>query len=927
MTSTAYDPRTGKLSHGLAAPTEPLVPMLGPGGVERQVPQSQAKLFADVGYTIDTPEARREMELQQQYGEGLGNELLAALAGGARTLSFGLSDLALTETGLTTSRTLDELRKRNPDATLAGELGAFFVPGIGQALTAARGVGAATKAAGLGLKLSGAGISGVSKLGNAIGSVAAKTTGSTLLGSAAQAAAESLAFNVAHNLSESVLGDKQITAERLLANSGQALLVGGGLGFGIPLAGRAAAASAKKAKQALDEFGATLKNTILPKVGDAAASGYAKGFAAATGGGEAAEKEIVGMLSGTFTPTGAAKREDIIRAISNEAFDDTVRTFTNNLDDVHKSVNQAIKRGFNEIKPREVTKLLKDVDMQPALEDVGRLINTTAATAKKLADDPLLYDQTLRRELETIVEQLEQRVGSARGGAKIGFKSAEDIWTTIDQIKSSAIADISKKPAGAGRATLNAIREIQGVYGEFKAHLENPQLYGELAAKQAARNEAFSAYQKLVEKRNTFTGKAGEFRREFLDGNGNVSADKALAYLRKLGAARDRAELRALGDWMTASQTLVQAIDDSARGVGADINREGFESLMRKLIDTQNKASADLAFVSKVRQQDVFGMALLNFQKSVGEHLATGGIFNATIKLAEKAASPFGVVRALSAAEGFVLNTAGRISGAVDRFATRAAKAGAGAATKARPYVEPASISALMNWLAGLAMGKVGELDEEKEQEPRTRREAFEQAQDKLAALAADPAGTAAALADGVQHLSPHAPETAQALIETQLRAVAFLHEKMPKDPDSQPSPFSPRWQPSDSEISTFERYADAVQNPLGVLDDLEAGTVTQEQVETLQAVYPSIYEELKAQLIERAAQLQGTLPYRDRLQLSLLFDVALDPSLDPSFVSAVQKSYGQPAAQESRPASSPTSARSKLGALEETPAQRIARR
>lgn len=954
-----YDPQSGKIvDAGLS--DGPLVPLLAPGGEPRAVPAAQLSFFLDSGYTPDTPEARLELQQQAEFGEGLGNEVAAAGLGAARALSFGLTDLVLAKSGLVKATTLEQLKTRNPNATLAGELGALLFPVAGQAMTAL-GAAKAGRAAipalggvvgvgenafllgatapvaevagtagspvlrGLGAALSGAGrgVAGVSELATRIGAEAAKATGSRVLGSAAQAAAESFAYNVAKNLSETVLGDKDVTAERLLANSGQALAIGAGLGIGVPLAGKAVKLAADKARQALDGFGGYLKNSVLPTVSDAAAAGYSKAFAAVSGGGKEAEDQVFALVSGGFRPaTGKpAEREAFIKAISPERFDEILRTTTEQLDDVYRSVTSTVRKGFKDIRPQEVANLLDNVELGPGLEDFGRLINGVRDAAKKMADEPLLYDQAYRRQLEKIAEQLEQRAGSTAGGGKVGFSSAKELWNALNDIKGSALNDLAYEvnTKAVGRAEMNAIMEARGVYRSFKEHLENPALYGDAGARQAAFNEKFTAFQRLVEKKN---GRLGDFKRFFLGPSDRVDTAKVLRVLRKIGSGRDVEEIKALEDFMAVSRSLVDEIETSSLNAGVGgIDRAGFESLVSKLADTQKKAADDLAAVSKIRSQDAFGMALLNFQKSVGDTLFRDGVFSATVKLAQKAASPFGVASALSTAEGLVLKTSGRVRDAVGGFIDRAASTSAKGLKAARPFAEPASVKILLD-------GIVGDTEGEK---PKGRRGGYNETLKRLGDMMADPMKTAAKLGEGMQGIQGAAPQLTQATVELQLRGLQYIYEKAPKNEFAQETlnPFIQDWQPPDYELASWERTVAAVQDPIGVVEDLATGDVSPEAVEALAAVYPSLYEDIRTQLIERVSEMQESMPYHDRIQLSLLFGVNLDPSLDSAFASAVQNGYAQAAQQASKSSSAyrPSSAASKLGALEETPAQRISRR
>ncbi len=893
------------------------VAVVSPDGIFGTVPSHEISSAIEAGYREDTPEVRKDLALQKEYGEGFGNEAAAFGLGAARTLSFGLSDLALKNSGLVSAERLRETKERNPNATTAGELGAFAVPLGGQILGAMKGAGTVAQGVGLGARLAGGAVSGVNAAGAEIAKAVTGVTGSKLIGGAAQAAGEAFAYNVAKNLSESVLGEKEITAQRLLANSGTALAVGAGLGLGIPLATKAAQATAQKAKAALSALGGTVREKILPAAADAAARGYSDIYGAATGGGQGVADDVYATISGGFTPAKAKEREAFVKAISPEAADDMDRVFIQQLTDTHHGVEAAKDILYKDIRPREMDMLLDGVELNPALEDFGRLINVVNDTAKKMADDPLLYNQTYMRELKNVGIELEKRAGSTKGGAVVGFDNAAELHSFVDSVKKTALSDLRFGNGGTDRSAKNAIAEISKVYQDFASHLENPAIYGDAGARQGSVNEAVSTYLREMPKKNSQTG-PGSFKRFWMDSSGNIDVAKVKANLRKIGTGRDRDIFASLDRYMSAASAVVDQAEKGAVNIGSkDIDRAGFESLVKKLGDTRLKAADDLATVNKIRSQDAFGMALMNFQKTVGDSLFRDGVFSGVVKIAQRAASPFGVAKTLSTAEGLVMNTSKRASETVGRLVGRLGSAAGKAGAAAAPYVAPAGIKSTLSALIGDDNNEPGD--------------DFHRASVKLAALAADPAGTAEKLSAGVSQLSPHAPELAQSVIDTQMRAISFLDEKAPKNDAAQftLNPFVQSWQPSDGEISKWKRYAAAVQDPLSVLDELEHGTVSAEAVEAVQAVYPALFEDLKMQLMTKVGELKTTVPYRDRVQLSLLFDVALDPSLDPSFVNTVQNGYGQAASQadSAKPAYRSSSASKKLGANEETTAQRIARR
>lgn len=196
-----------------------------------------------------TPEASFEPQVDEKYG-GASGEIKAALAGAARGATFGLSDLALTKTGLVDPETLEGLKQANPTASTLGEVGgtvgSFLIPGGGA-------VGAVSKLAGAaGKKVAGQIAS------KALSNIAAKTVGSAI---------EGAVFGAGNVVSEYALGDPDLTAQKAAAQIGLGGILGGALGTALGGA----------------ELAKPYANLAAKKFKDGAVTGYSKVSSSATG--------------------------------------------------------------------------------------------------------------------------------------------------------------------------------------------------------------------------------------------------------------------------------------------------------------------------------------------------------------------------------------------------------------------------------------------------------------------------------------------------------------------------------------------------------------------------------------------------------------------------------------------------------------------
>lgn len=146
--------------------------------------------------------------------------------------------------------------------------------------------------------------------------------------------------------------------------------------------------------------------------------------------------------------------------------------------------------------------------------------------------------------------------------------------------------------------------------------------------------------------------------------------------------------------------------------------------------------------------------------------------------------------------------------------------------------------------------------------------------------------------------LAQHAPNTANAYALAMTRAVAFLNGKRPAAL-TDPGPFSPS-EPSipDTQKLSFIRTFRGAQNPMGILAAFERGEVTPEDTEVLKATMPKIYEGLQKKTMEEVAARRAAgkpMPFKQRAQLSMLFDIPADPAFEKANYKQLQLNVSTP--------------------------------
>lgn len=137
-------------------------------------------------------------------------------------------------------------------------------------------------------------------------------------------------------------------------------------------------------------------------------------------------------------------------------------------------------------------------------------------------------------------------------------------------------------------------------------------------------------------------------------------------------------------------------------------------------------------------------------------------------------------------------------------------------------------------------------------------------------------------------------PKLKEAVIAKNNEILTFLKDKFPILPENSPNSimFGKPYKPSSSVMAEFERYFEAATNPKSVLENMQKGVVTTQEIEALSKLYPRLYSQLQQKVIEGIMQSGKPVSYEGRLKLGLLFDIPTDFSLDEQAIAGFQESY-----------------------------------
>lgn len=163
---------------------------------------------------------------------------------------------------------------------------------------------------------------------------------------------------------------------------------------------------------------------------------------------------------------------------------------------------------------------------------------------------------------------------------------------------------------------------------------------------------------------------------------------------------------------------------------------------------------------------------------------------------------------------------------------------------------------------------------------------------EELLAASANPAGVQATVREQLRDVRD--PDVIAAVAAVAQRKLDYLAKHVPVAP---PAGLLSRstWKPSPTEVERFARRVRAANDPASVLEDVGRGRITPEAAETLREVYPQLYAEAQARLVQQAGQLRQRLPHGTVVRLSVLFNAPLVSSLEPENLAAIQAA-GAPA-------------------------------
>jgi hypothetical protein len=875
------------------------------------------------GYRLATDAEVTGEEERQQYGVGLGNELLTLGESALSGATLGLSDVGARLLSDDYAADLAKRRDYNPTSAMIGE----GVGVIGSVL-ATGGTGALAKGAaaiGTPARL----LTGVSEAAAAglAGRVGAQTVlgkaGANLLGYGLAGAAEGALFGAAKVATDDYLRDHEITAERIITGAGTGAVWGGALGGAM---GAGASLLGSGMQRLANIFEASDAERVAARQLDDLTSAEAKAAADANAAvradADARVAQEVGfrsddqIMAEISMPTTSAEQQsamDYVRSLGKQA--EASKEFTR-LADVKTRELTKLGDSFNEVadevfdhagvayKPDVLEGLFANhsrADLEHMTNAVGSKLEDVHAKLKTAyAAKRHTYSPAGLRALDNAIETIESTMNKMKPPANakeasVFFADTDQIKRTFGQLQKSA-----RRGANADHNASNLIRHE--AYEPLMNLLEDSSVVGgtvtpfqrELNAaytRSIDYDEAFQAAFGLGKSRKRSTNgwdKIPELNPKSIQsmigdvgGSGNFKLEETFA----IGLERKADLLETMAKYFDMPPELKDAV------AGARENSRKMIADMRELRAVKEMADEYRTALADVRDAPFLGEQAAKLKVTVGK--AVSFLSKTDAKAAARAAAESGA------------NVHGQTA---VRLATKGEQASEGAAKGLITWLKDSAITAGKRAAktvrttadtivkAGPLMGVSMDL-----RNPAT----YERAVQNIGVLQDPKSDERKIIRARANGLRQENPELADALEAHTQRVADFLASKAggmsatPKPGDPFGNLRKPRHDPA--KAAKLARYMDAAQNPGNALKRIAGGDIRREDIETLKTLYPRMYMQVVERVMADLGSVEEMPNYQARLKLGHLLDAPADQSMTPERVAALQRvamSNAQPNAQ-----------------------------
>lgn len=124
-----------------------------------------------------------------------------------------------------------------------------------------------------------------------------------------------------------------------------------------------------------------------------------------------------------------------------------------------------------------------------------------------------------------------------------------------------------------------------------------------------------------------------------------------------------------------------------------------------------------------------------------------------------------------------------------------------------------------------------------------------------------------------------YAPKITGAVSNKIVEMMAALKSAAPKNPYTPGSRAYKNWKPTKTDLAKFNSTLLAIEDPAKIVEDVAKGKIDRVAVETIEKVYPQIFQLLQYAILDHVVNSKKEIPYERRLMLSYTFNLPIDES------------------------------------------------
>lgn len=536
-----------------------------------------------------------------------------------------------------------------------------------------------------------------------------------------------------------------------------------------------------------------------------------------------------------------------------QATSDELSHLYHNIKDQHSEVF-----GTKGLKAQEIAKVVPEMNDKIA-EQSQVVYSKVQNSIDKMKKDAYSYPPRLASKIEADLGHYVEAVSKEGSTSAEHFNAIQDLKRQMDSY------------AEHGRQLLpheeryDFVKQARNLSNDLRSSLEDKAVWGKAAERQHAINKAFSEFNQPLK----------EFEKKFtteINGERVIDRSKIETYLNQAGKTKGELKQGVLKNFIDASEKYHQVIGDTHAGLGLEspLDLGSLHATKSSLNEKTTGARLADIFIDKALSgvgSKGLGAATGAGLGSLAGQPALGALVGAHVfGPFYKSVLPALVKPLLEAA-----NSALGIKGAVD-YALAVAKGQARLLKAARAVFVPTKSIGGAAHMQLASENKRMKLDKQLKELQENPEKMYEQA--------------------GESNVAHYLPQHAQSLSATSAQAVQYLNSLRPSRQPSSPLDSAPV--PSKTEKAAYNNALDIANNPMIVLEKVKNGTITPQDLKTLTAVAPSLYQSMSQQLTNEMMDhlsKHRPVPYNTRIGLSLFLGQPMDSTMKPENIISAQPS------------------------------------